>query len=60
MSCQRLYIQFCLVLDFGVDSPHVDELEAFAEGLLQAGHASSMIANYLSAVKTMIFDLGLP
>ena len=60
MSCQRLYIQFCLVSDFGMDSPHVDELRAFAEWLLQAGLGSSTIANCLSAVKTMYLTWDCP
>ena len=53
ISCQRLYLQFCLVMDIPLETPGVDDLGAFAEWLIRAGMAPSTIANYLSAVKTL-------
>ena len=62
ISCQRLYLQFCLVMDIPLETPGVDDLGAFAEWLIRAGMAPSTIANYLSAVKTLnlMWDLSEP
>ena len=50
-SCQRLYLQFCVVYGIDIYRPSVDDLASFAEWLIQAGLAPATIKNYLSTIR---------
>ena len=54
MSAQRLFVQFCILLNVPTQAPAVDDLGAYAELLLQVSLAAATVKTHLSAVKQLV------
>ena len=53
MSCQTLFVQFCLMYGIPVEAPSIDDVGAFTELLVESKLSVATIKNYCVAIKTL-------
>ena len=59
MSCQTLFVQFCLRYGIPVEAPSIDDVGAFTELLVESKLSVATIKNYCVAIKTLYAEWGL-